>query len=82
MQAGLAVDAVLLAHRLEHAVQRALADASAARVGQVHRVELAHQIAEHRTLPATGGDDAARRLGVDLPMPWWCTAAAATSHPP
>ena len=65
-RAGLAVDAVLLAHGFEHAVQRALADAGGLGVGQHDAVELRHHVAEHRALTATGGDDAVRRLGFDV----------------
>jgi len=65
-RARLAVDAVLLAHRFQHAVQRALADARAGRVGQTDGVQLRHRVAEYRALAAAGGDHAVRGPGRDV----------------
>jgi hypothetical protein len=54
----LAVDAVLLAHGFEHAVQCALADAHRVHVGQAHAAELRQHITKHRALAASRGHHA------------------------
>ena len=66
-RAGRLVRALLLAHGVEQAVERRLRQARRRlrRRRQAHRIELAHQVAEHRALAAAGGDDALGGLLVE-----------------
>ncbi len=65
-RSGLAVHAVAQLHLVEQADQRGLAQARGLRVGQAGLAQLRHRVAKDRTLPAAGGDDAARDAGFEV----------------